>query len=327
MSKMVKTDNKKHKTVGVVLLNWNGADLTIACIESLLCGILIPDHIIVVDNASSDGSADMIETKYQQVQIIRNTKNLGFAGGNNIGIQQLIKQDVDYIWVLNNDTEIDENCLDELVKFMDGEPNVSGCCGKILYDNPHDKIWYAGATLNNYTLKSKHRGEMETDKGQYNDPNTTPFITGCCMFVRKSAWECTGGFDEQFFAYSEDLDWCLRARNLGLTLRYVSQSIIYHKVSATFKKTTTQKNGGTSSPLAIYLITRNRMFLIRKHAKNGFQFLVSTILYFTWNFCYGTGLILLLRNTKFKALAKGIIDGCFNKLTPEVQMIDQTLKV
>ena len=315
---MSKMDNKMHKSVGVVLLNWNGVELTIACIESLLCGLLIPDHIVVVDNASTDGSADMIEAKFQQVQIIRNAENLGFAGGNNIGIQQLIKQNVDYIWVLNNDTEIDKKCLDELVKFMAGEPGVSGCCGKILYDNPHDKIWYAGATLNKYTLKSKHRGELEIDKGQYNDPDATPFITGCCMFVRKLAWKCVGGFDEQFFAYSEDLDWCLRAGNLGLKLRYVPRAIIYHKVSATFKKTTTQKSGGTSSPFAIYLVSRNRMFLIRKHAKNGFQFLVSTILYFTWNFYYGTALIFLLRINKLKSLTKGIIDGCFNKLTDEI---------
>ncbi len=308
-------EKKTHKHVGAVLLNWNGADLTIACIESLLSGSLIPDHIIVVDNASTDGSIDIIETKFQQVQIIRNTENLGFSGGNNIGIQQLIKMNVDYIWVLNNDTEVDGKCLDELVRVMDNEPNVSGCCGKILYDNPRDKIWYAGSTLNNYTLKAKHRGELEIDKGQYNDQDTTPFITGCCMFVRKLAWEYTGGFDEQFFAYCEDVDWCLRARKLGLKLRYVPQAIIYHKVSATFKKTTTQKNGGTSSPFAIYLGTRNRMFLIRKHAKNSFQLLTSTTLYFMTNFYYGTALIFLLRINKFKSLIKGIVDGCFSRLT------------
>ena len=305
---MSKSDIIQHQTVGVVLLNWNGAELTIACLESLLHGYLVPEQIVVVDNASTDGSVELIATRFNQVHIIKNAENLGFAGGNNIGIQYLKKDNIDFIWVLNNDTEVDKNCLGELVKFMTDEPDISGCCGKILYDNPHDKIWYAGSTLNAFLLTAHHRGALETDNGQYNQPGLTPFITGCSMFVRRSAWESVGGFDESFFAYAEDFDWCLRARNSGLKLAYAPNAVVYHKVSISFRKTDIP-NEGYTTPLMIKLSHRNRLFIIRKYARSLLQKTICSAMFCSWVLYYTAGLLVLRRYRKLRALWSGIYEG------------------
>jgi len=305
---MTEGNYDRHKTVGVVLVNWNSAELTIDCIKSLLCGHLVPDQIAVVDNASYDGSADLIAARFNQIKLIRNTENLGFAGGNNVGIQHLLKCNMDYIWVLNNDTEIDENCLSELVKFMDKELNVSGCCGKILYDNPRNKIWYAGSTFNKFLLTSRHRGALETDTGQYNNTEFTPFITGCSMFVRQSAWNLVGGFDEAFFAYAEDLDWCLRAMKLSQRFAYVPNAVIYHKVSSSFRKSTSNDSGYTT-PLMIKLCHRNKLFIIRKYSNSTTHKSICLLLFFFWVLYYSSGLIILKRHEKLKSLWAGIYEG------------------
>jgi GT2 family glycosyltransferase len=198
---------------------------------------------------------------------------------------------------------------------MEQDEDIAAASGKILYEGTTNLIWYAGSKINYRTLKSSHIGEQQTDEGQFDEPTDVPFLSGCCMFFRENTLNKVGIFDNNFFAYSEDFDWCLRAGFLGLRLRYVPQAKLYHKVSATFKKTTTTDNGGTSSPLAIYLTTRNRMYIIRKHAKSFFQFLTATIIYVSWNVYYGVALLLLFRIKKFKALIRGVADGCNNKLS------------
>jgi GT2 family glycosyltransferase len=134
------------------------------------------------------------------------------------------------------------------------------------------------------------------------------------MFMRISTLKDVGIFDNNFFAYSEDFDWCLRAGYLGLRLRYVPSATLRHKVSATFNKTRLRRSGGTSSPLAIYLATRNRMYIIRKHAKSGTQFLTAFLIYLVWNIYYGSVLLMLLRIDKLKSLIKGMWHGILTKL-------------
>jgi len=305
---MIKRESTQHQTVGVVLLNWNGANLTIACLDSLLRGQRVPEQIVVVDNASTDGSAEQISSRFNQVKLIRSAENLGFTGGNNIGINHLLKAGLDYIWVLNNDTEVDKNCLGELVQFMTAEPDICGCCGKILYDQPRDKIWYAGATLNVFLLTAHHRGSLETDHGQYDHTEPTHFITGCSMFVRRTAWESVGLFDESFFAYAEDFDWSLRARNAGLTLAYLPSAVIYHKVSTSFRKTE-HRNDGYTTPLMIKLAYRNKLYIIKKHSKLLIQKYVCIAMFVSRTIYYSIGLLVLRRFSKLRALWSGVNEG------------------
>ena len=310
------THNKEQINIetAVLLLNWNGVELTIPCIESLQNGTIKPTKIFVVDNASIDDSVYILKENYPFIDLIQNETNLGFTGGNNVGFEKILNNHYDYIWVLNNDTLVDEHCLCNLIETMETDKTIAATSGKIFYDDPSDVIWYAGSTLNKFTLRSKHKGELEKDNGQYNTPEDVPFISGCCMFIRRNALEQVGGFDNNFFAYSEDLDWCLRANKLNLRLRYTPEAIIYHKVSASFKKTTSNKNGGTSSPFAIYLSTRNRIYIIRKHSIHWIQFLSAIIHCYFWNCYYVFALTLLFRFKKAKSVIKAIYDGCFKKI-------------
>jgi len=301
--------------VAVLILNWNGIDFTVPCINSLFAGSIQPSKIFVVDNASIDNSVNILKTSFETIELIENQCNLGFAGGNNVGFLKIMSENYDYIWVLNNDTVVDTNCLCNLLEVMENDKGIAAATGKILYEGTADLIWYAGSKINYRRLKSWHIGALQRDKGQFDVPRDVPFISGCSMFLRKSTLEKTGFFDNNFFAYSEDFDWCLRAGDLGLRLRYIPKAKLYHKVSATFNKIAFYKDGGTSSPLAIYLTTRNRMYIIRKHAKGAFHFFSATIDYMVWNIYYGTGLIILFRMQKFKYLIKGIADGCLNNLT------------
>lgn len=304
---MNNADNRQHKSVGVVLVNWNGGELTLPCIESLHAGSTQPELIVVVDNASTDGSSEVIEQSFPTVILIRNKENLGFTGGNNIGINFCIDAGMDYIWVLNNDTEVDRECLTELINFMNSNPGAAGCCGKILYDAPADTIWYAGATYDSNTLKSKHRGALEKDKGQYNNAEITPFITGCSMFVRRSAWQSVGLFDDIFFAYGEDLDWCIRSAHAKLSLWYAPQAIIYHKVSRSFTKKTV-KCAGFTTPFMVKLVLRNRLFIINKYS-SGFQKFQLIFRELIYAIIYLCGLLVLFRYQKVPAVWQGIHEG------------------
>lgn len=301
--------------VAVLLLNWNGVELTLPCIDSLINGTVRPTKIFVVDNASIDCSVQKLGNTFSDIEVIENKENLGFTGGNNVGLERILSGNYDYVWILNNDTVVAENSLKYLLDAMEADLGIAAASGKILYDDPQNLIWYAGSRFNFWTLQAAHKGERHKDLMQYDLPEDVPFISGCCMFVRKSALEHVGLFDNNFFAYYEDYDWCLRAKSLGLRLRYVPDSVIYHKVSASFKKTSIQSCGGTSSPFVIYLITRNRMFIIRKHANNIFQFIVSATFYFTRNCFYAAALIFLFRIRKMNSIWKGTVDGCFSALT------------
>ncbi|MFA5130670.1 MAG: glycosyltransferase family 2 protein [Patescibacteria group bacterium] len=301
--------NQPTASVGVALLNWNGGEMTAACVDSLRAGTLVPGRIVIVDNASVDGSAQWLAEKYLDVHFIRSEINRGFAGGNNMAIHYLLDAGVNFIWVLNNDTVVEKECLRLLLEAMRQDVNVAACSGKILYENPPDRIWYAGATWRHWSLKSPHRGALEIDRGQYERLEDVGFISGCCMFVRRSAFETVGLFDEAFFAYCEDADWCLRAQRAGLRLRYVPQAVLRHKVSASMKKMYKSIGGGTTSPFSLYLLFRNRGFIVRKHAREPFQMIIATSVLLADAAYYAAGLLVLRRWAKFAALVRGLWDG------------------
>lgn len=299
---------------GVALINWNGAGLTISCIKSLLCGTMKPDKIIVVDNASTDGSDNEINACFPGIQLVRSKVNAGFSGGSNIGVRELINQGHKYIWVLNNDTEVHPDCLRAEYDFMESNPDVAGCCGKILYSDSRKTIWYAGARLNRFKLRIFHRGMLEADNGQFEVPQKTLFITGCSMFVRAKVWQEVGIFDEKFFAYSEDIDWCLRAEKQNFEFWYLPKAVIYHKVSAAFGKTNGKQTLWVVPAKVVYLSERNQLFLIRKH-KNWFGLFILYALKIPRVLYCSIRLLFLRRFDNLFALWKGTLDGLFDSHT------------
>ena len=262
----MKDSKKKDCKVGVVLINWNGGEYTIPCIESLLEGKIIPWKIVVIDNGSNDGSPELIFDKFPDIHLIRNKKNKGFTVGNNQGINYLLSEGADYIWVLNNDTLVDQNCLDKLLGAARLYPHMACFTGKIYYDKPSDKIWYAGGYRQQLHLSVKHRGEDEIDKGRYNEIEEVEFISGCCMFFPCLSLNNLGGFIDDYFVYSEDNEWCWRAIKSGHKLLYVPDAIIWHLVSATAKRNTSDgKRIDEPTAFSWFFMIRNNFWTIRYH--------------------------------------------------------------
>jgi GT2 family glycosyltransferase len=245
--------------VFVILVNWNGRADTLECLESL-SGLDYPNsRIVVSDNASSDQSVEAVRREYPSATILANPENLGFAGGNNVGIRYALQQGADYVWLLNNDTILERNALSTLVQVAESDPAIGILGGKIYYYSDRDVLSFAGATIAWDKGRSPHIGRGESDRGQYDTVHDVDRVSGCSMLVRKDVCERVGLFDEDFFLYAEDVDWCVRAKIAGYRCVYVPASRIFHKEAASVKG----KDG--KSTLFLYYNTRNFLKLIRKH--------------------------------------------------------------
>ena len=221
--------------VGVILVNWNGGQLTKDCIDSLINGSEVPDYIVVVDNDSKDDSINLLTKSFgERIIFIKNDENKGFAEANNQGIALLDKKGAEYIWLLNNDTVVDRECLKELLTTQksSNDEKLAAVSSKIYYETEREKIWYAGAKRNKYSFAVKH----STD--DINEDIKTPFISGCCIFAKTEVFRKYGGLQPRFIAYSEDDEWCLRLEQDGNYFMCISKSVLYHKVSASLKKNT-----------------------------------------------------------------------------------------
>ncbi len=259
------------KNTAIILVNWNGKELTLSCLASLkkLKGQDNP-LIIVVDNNSSDDSVSAIQKQFPDISIIQNERNVGFTGGNNRGIEYALGRGVEFIWLLNNDTVVHPDAFRSLLSAFNDE--IVGIAGSKIYfapgyefhKNSYTKserghvLWYAGGKIDWNNVYGSHRGVDEVDKGQYDMTEETEFITGCSMMVRRKVFEKIGTFDEKYYLYLEDLDFSVRARKAGFRLLYVPASVIWHKNA-----------GSTARPghsLHEYYFTRNRLLLGKKFA-------------------------------------------------------------
>jgi GT2 family glycosyltransferase len=298
----------------VVLLNWNGGEYTIPCIKSLQAGKAKPWKIIVVDNASVDHSDELIAAQFPEVKIIRSNINLGFTGGNNVGIRELINDQADYIWILNNDTVVDSSCLKNLLDAIHIHKDIAAVTAKIYYQDPADVIWYAGDIWHPIMFMASHQGAGEKDEGRYEQRRDVRIIDGCCIFARREAFEIIGIFDNRYFAYHEDIDWSFRARRAGYRLIYVPSALIWHKVSGTIRKMTLNDNAGTATPLQYYLSTRNHLYLIRRYATRPWQFLAAIAYSLIYRVMLSFVQISIGRYRKTKAIWKGFYHGLAYKI-------------
>ncbi len=283
-------------SVFIIILNWNGWQDTVECIES--CRQLVyPDFsILIVDNGSSDGSEAILRNRFHDLELLQTGSNLGFAEGNNVGIRHALRQGAEYIWLLNNDTVVEPGTLSELVSAMD-ENRMAGMAGsKIRYFDEPERLWYAGASLDERTpYRCSHRGLNEVDHGQYDTIAETGYITGCSLLARRETIEGIGLLDEAMFLYFEDTDWCARARRSGWKMLYAPASVVYHKASASL--------GGMESPRMRYYLARNLLYFIRKNHPDTF---FSAL----W-FDFFQNVAVMVKKGRFAAAAwawKGIID-------------------
>jgi len=244
--------------ISIITLNYNQTDVTCEFLESLKCLDYRNYEVLVLDMASAvDPTEQLMAGNYENLQLIVSKENLGFAGGNNLGMRHAKG---DFVFIVNNDTEVTPDLLTNLLAAMERDPAVGVVCPKIRYFEKKDTFQYAGyQSMNMYMAKALMVGTFEEDKGQYNDPSYTYFAHGAAMLLRKEVIEKTGGFRELFFLYYEELDWSSRIRRAGYELLYEPTGLIYHKESMSV---------GKNSTIKTYYQARNRILYMRRNASS-----------------------------------------------------------
>ncbi|MBU0528405.1 glycosyltransferase family 2 protein, partial [bacterium] len=218
--------------VYIIVLNWNGKDLTLDCLESLTRFQYANYKILIVDNGSTDDSVSAIRVKYPNVDILQLESNIGYAAGNNAGFEFIKNRNAEYIIFLNNDTIVDEKFIEPLVKPLMENSNIEQTVPKIFYTNVKNRIWYAGGKVNLWLGQIYHNGIRKNDSRKYSCSQYTDYATGCCFCMRYKDFEEIGGFDESYPMYGEDVDLSLRIRSYGKNILYAPNSNVWHKVSA-----------------------------------------------------------------------------------------------
>jgi GT2 family glycosyltransferase/SAM-dependent methyltransferase len=248
--------------VTAIVLSWNGRERTLACLQSLEHVTYRPFSVVVVDNGSSDGSADAVAAKHPTVRLVRLQENRGFAGGMNAGARAAFADGAEAVLLLNNDMEVEPDCIEPLVAALVVDPSAGAACAQILFADAPPRIWYAGAPFR------RHRGHHGRLVGYGRPPlpvTVTPYETdracGGAMMWTAGTFDRVGPFDEELFAYAEDTDWSLRARRAGLRILVVPGSIVHHAVSAS--------SGGESSPMTLYYDLRNSLVVAERWAPLG----------------------------------------------------------
>lgn len=244
--------NEKPK-VGVVLVNYNGYQDTIECVESLQ-KVTYPNlDIWVVDNASTNDSLIHLrqQANHENVSIVASPANDGFSAGNNIGIKAALEQGAEFVLVLNNDTIVEPDFIEPLLDTFSDHDDAGCVISKILYQSEPNKLWYGGGTFNPWFCRADHIGFNETDTAN-KSVQEVAFASGCCMMLTKQAIEESGLMDEDYFLYVEDTEYSLRLAKAGFKLFYNPNSAIYHKVSATTQ---------SGSDLSQYYTIRNTLYL------------------------------------------------------------------
>lgn len=242
--------------VSVITVNFNHNNVTDALLDSISAKNRYKDiEVVVVDNGSSVNPVPQWQVKYPWVTFIRSEKNLGFAGGNNLGIT---KATGDYLFFINNDTEVTDQLVEQLVATLDNNPDVGMVSPKIRYYDQPEILQYAGfSRMDYYTARTVCIGQGEKDEGQYDKlTGETGFIHGAAMMVRRAAIDKAGLMHENYFLYYEEMDWCERVRKAGYKIWVNMQAVIYHKESVSV---------GPTSALKEFFMNRNRILFIRRN--------------------------------------------------------------
>lgn len=239
--------------VVVIVLNWNGASDTIECLETIKQSSYPNFEVAVVDNGSTDNSVERLRSAYPDLWLIETGANLGFAGGNNVGMRAALAAGCDVIVLLNNDTTVAADWLDSFVSAAETLPMGSILGGKIFYASQPSTIWHFGAhwdpLLCRFNLLG--RGCQET---KWTSVEAVDLIIGCCIWMPRAAIEAVGFLEEAFYLNYEETDWCSRARRSGFSLFSVPRVKVWHKISASFK----------GRPHNAYFIFRNRRLWVER---------------------------------------------------------------
>jgi GT2 family glycosyltransferase len=245
--------------VYVVTLTWNQKEDTLSCLESLSAMTYPNYRLLLVDNASSDGTVEAVRERFPHVACVVNATNLGFPGGFNVGLKYGWARGAEFIFMINNDTFVEPRILDEMMACA-GDEDVGMLSPKIYYADEPNRIWNVGGQRHPWTLEWTDQGERQIDRGQWDEVVERKYLAGCALLMRRSMLETVGLFDVGYHPiYYEDSDLSLRVDRAGYRQLLVPRARMWHKVTAS--------GGGFDSPRHRYLMARNSVRFFRKHVR------------------------------------------------------------
>jgi len=295
-------------SVPIILVNWNGLEFTRACLASLE-KVDYPDfQVILVDNASQNPEGKVLKEAFPKILLLENEQNLGFAGGNNVGIRKALEMGFSHIMLLNNDTEVEPDFLGKMMLIFSKNPKLGILQPMICFLDKPEIIWSAGGKWVSWLGRALTLGDRKALESYQPKSNQLDWATGCCMLLSREAILKAGFLNEQYFAYFEDVEWSLRIRKYGFEIGLVRDAKIYHEAGASSKKSHSE---GTLSASVFYYHVRNQFFLLRRQ-KARLSFIYHLVRFKLWIFYF----LIRGRFQKLKAVATGIKDGLFTPLKP-----------
>jgi len=262
--------------VVAVVLNWNGGELNLDCMGSLLDQGLEPGEIIFVDNASTDGSYELVVEAYPGIHSIQNGSNIGFGDGVNVGIQRALDlPETDCVLLVNNDVVLPKGVVDHLVQVFDQDPTVGITGPRVLYRQDLSRVWCAGGKMTYRQNLSVLLGHGKPDGPEWQGLQDVDYVAGCAMLVRREVFAKAGLFDGDYFAYHEDVDFCLSAKQAGFGVKLAGDVHARHAPH--------HATGGVYGPGRKYMMGVNTVWFLRRHGTAGrwlgfFVFDVATLL-------------------------------------------------
>ncbi|UCF06664.1 MAG: glycosyltransferase family 2 protein [bacterium] len=244
-----------ERQLHVIVLNWNGERVIEACLRSLHAVRGIPLRIIVVDNASTDASPEIVKRLFPETELIRNDGNLMYAEGNNVGLRRAMEDGGELFLLLNNDTEVDPDFAVRMLEILEKRPDVGIVGPKIFYYDDPKRIWYGGGDFYPFVWIPRHRNIRKLDGTFEESGGETGYVSGCALLVRREVIEEIGLLDPGYFIYCEDVDFCLRAFRAGWRCFYEPSAKVWHKVSSS--------SGGGLTPFKLEnrLVSTFRLFV------------------------------------------------------------------
>lgn len=289
--------------VFILVLNWNSHRYSLKCLQSLQ-KLDYPNYrIVLIDNGSTDGSEGILKAAFPELTVIQTGENLGYAGGNNVGIHYALACGAEYLWLLNNDTEVAADALTALVHALEND-DTAGIAGSKIYSLEEPEILaYAGGMIDPWRGKILHRGRGEADCGHYDRCEPTDFVTGCSLLIRTSIIHQCEMLDPRFFLYYEDLDWNLRIQRAGFQCLYVPESQLWHQEGGSLGRSI----GNKMKPDVVYYIARNSLYFYELHFP-----ILQRLCASTWNLLSQLKTYLLLyvrRDAQFSAYGRAVWQG------------------
>lgn len=305
-----------NNKVAVIIINWNSYRDCYDCLKSLEMLERVDFEVFLVDNDSNDDSYIRLQQDYDErkfdviIHFMKSKTNIGFAGGNNIGINAAKILGYQYYWMLNADTEIDSRALYYMIEGINQDPSI-GIVGSKIYYYGTNKIWFAGGNINTLLGTSSHIGQREEDHGQFNNTIEVDYISGCSLLFKAEVLDDIGFMTEDYFLYYEESEWNVKAKQAGWLIKWIPDSIVYHKVSSS--------SGGEQkiAPYVAYYDLRNGYRMVRRTQMSSTGWLFANVGLLNKILRYTVKIIVKRQDRKkerYWYVVKGVKDAIMNRM-------------